>query len=205
MGGDSQVCVCTEQICDDLPTFKKTDKGVVSIFTTSKDGDRYAARTAHFEGNINGHAHLNVDLRKRYQKIIGFGGAFTDSAGSMMAKLNKDVQWRLIKDYFGLDGLEYNLARVTIGGSDFSTRAYSYDEHANDESLSQWKLQDEDIHWKIPFMKMAHDVNPSLKFFGSPWNPPSWMKRNHQINHGDLLIGEPGGKYYKLYAQYLLK
>lgn len=204
MGGDSQVCVCTEQTCDHLPTFSKTEKGVVSIFTTSKDGDRFEAKTAHFSGNENG-AHLNVDLRGRFQKILGFGGAFTDSSGSMMAKLNNDVQWRLIKDYFGLDGLEYNMARVTIGGSDFSTRPYSYDEDANDDSLSHWKLQDEDIHWKIPFMKMAHDVKHDLKIIASPWNPPSWMKRNHQINHGGLLIGEPGGKYYKLYAQYLYK
>lgn len=84
------------------------------------------------------------------------------------------MQTRLIKDYFGagdmiiwahkvhcklfylttlkihfLDGIEFQLGRVPIGGSDFSTRPYSYDDHPNDDNLTMFALQPEDVHFKV--------------------------------------------------------
>jgi glucosylceramidase len=55
-------------------------------------------------------------------------------------------------------------------------------------------------------MKAALEASPhKLKFFGSPWAPPAWLKTNHKINNGGFLIGKPGGKQYKIYANYLVK
>jgi glucosylceramidase len=57
-------------------------------------------------------------------------------------------------------------------------------------------------------MKAALQVSPyknKVKFFGSPWSATPWMKNNSQLNHGGFLIGEPGGPYYKTYAQYFVK
>ena len=58
---------------------------------------------------------VDIDRTKKYQKIIGFGGAFTDAAGINIAKLPQALQTRLIKDYFANDGIEYSLGRVPIG------------------------------------------------------------------------------------------
>ena len=44
--------------------------------------------------------------------------------------------------------------------------------------------------------------NQTVKLFGSAWSAPAWMKTNHELNHGGFLIGQPGGKYYKLFAEY---
>src|SRR2546426_2859511 len=44
-----------------------------------------------------------------------------------------------------------------------------------------------------------------VKFFGSPWSSPAWMKNNSQINHGGVLIGNPGGPYYQTWAEYFVK
>lgn len=91
------------------------------------------------------------------------GGAFTDSAGIILNKLSPELQKNLVRDYFGQDGLMYTMGRVPVGGSDFSTHAYSYDDTPNDESLSKFALQDGDLKDKIPFIKMAEKEAGKLK------------------------------------------
>ena len=55
-------------------------------------------------------------------------------------------------------------------------------------------------------MKNAIKVSPhKIKFFGSPWSSPAWMKNNSQLIHGGYLIGQPGGQYYKAFALYFVK
>ena len=45
-----------------------------------------------------------------------------------------------------------------------------------------------------------------LRFFGSPWSSPGWMKTNGKINDGGFIIGEPGkSPYYKAWAKYFVK
>ena len=43
------------------------------------------------------------------------------------------------------------------------------------------------------------------KWFGSTWAPPTWMKTNGEINHGGYIKGNPGGPYYKVFAEYIVK
>lgn len=53
---------------------------------------------------------------------------------------------------------------------------------------------------------MAQEISEhKVKYFGSPWSPPAWMKDNGEFNHGGFLKGQPGGKYYKLFAKYFIK
>ena len=129
---------------------------MVSHFVTSKSGDRLKEYQLHLSQKPSDHhdnAHsvkIDINNSKRYQKIIGFGGAFTDSAGINIAKLSKDLQHRLVQDYYGEDGIEYRTGRIPIGGSDFSTRAYTYDDnHNGDENLSHFALQNEDLNYKV--------------------------------------------------------
>lgn len=59
---------------------------------------------------------------------------------------------------------------------------------------------------QIPYMQMAiKESSHKVRYFGSPWSSPAWMKTNNQINHGGFLKGHPGGKYYKLFAEYFVK
>ncbi|KAJ6220710.1 hypothetical protein RDWZM_006522 [Blomia tropicalis] len=215
MGGDTQVCVCSESDnCDgELEYLNHISKkhGRVTSFVTSKAGSRFAKHLHRFKRTKpvrHYNLEINIDHNTKYHKIIGFGGAFSDSTGNQISRLSHELQERLIKDYFGPDGIEYRLGRVTIGGSDFSTRMYSLDDHPNDESLSTFALQNEDYKYKIPFMRWAQKVSnhrDELKFIGTAWSSPAWMKTNRQLNHGGFLRGRPGGKYYKAYAKYLVK
>jgi len=94
---------------------------------------------------------ITVDKSKGvYQKIIGFGGAFTDAAGLNIKTLPEKLQNRIISDYFSKSGIEYNLGRIPIGGSDFSTHAYSYDDNNKDDfDLKHFSLTDEDLNYKV--------------------------------------------------------
>ena len=58
---------------------------------------------------------VEVNRAQRFQKIIGFGGAFTDATGINIAKLPASLQSRIISDYYGSDGIEYTLGRIVIG------------------------------------------------------------------------------------------
>ena len=40
---------------------------------------------------------VTIDRSKKLQKIIGFGGAFTDAAGENIRSLSEEAQNRLIK------------------------------------------------------------------------------------------------------------
>lgn len=55
-------------------------------------------------------------------------------------------------------------------------------------------------------IKAAQKVSVhDLKFYGSAWSAPAWMKTNKDIKGRGQLIGKPGGKYYKTWAQYYIK
>ena len=46
-------------------------------------------------------------------------------------------------------GIEYNLIRVPMGCSDFSTRPYSYDDVPDDFELRHFALAEEDLEMKV--------------------------------------------------------
>ncbi|XP_054165560.1 putative glucosylceramidase 4 isoform X2 [Oppia nitens] len=215
-GNGATVCVCNKNYCDDLRPITRTPVGVIKVYETSKSGDRFAESELQFiktafnltEPNsyYTSDVHININRSQTYQKIIGFGGAFTDSAGLNIRTLSNDLQRQVISDYFADTGIEYSLGRIPIGGSDFSTHPYTYDDVEGDFGLEHFALTLEDLDYKIPYIKLAQELaSNEIKLYGSPWSSPAWMKTNHKINNGGFLIGEPGNKYYQTFANYFIK
>ncbi|CAG2170493.1 unnamed protein product, partial [Oppiella nova] len=216
-GNGATVCVCNQTYCDDLRPITRTPAGVVKLYETSKSGDRFAETELQFLTSVvNSTANepsvasksvtIQLDRNILYQKIIGFGGAFTDSAGLNIQSLPHEMQRRLLSDYFSANGIEYSLGRIPIGGSDFSTHPYTYDDVNGDFTLDHFALTAEDLDYKIPYIKMAQELSANeIKLYGSPWSSPAWMKTNKKINNGGFLIGEPGNKYYQTFANYFVK
>ncbi|XP_054158439.1 putative glucosylceramidase 3 [Oppia nitens] len=111
-----------------------------------------------------------------------------------------------MRDYFSSDGLEYNVGRIPIGGSDFSTRGYSLDDNPGDKSLAHFNLTHEDLDYKIPYIQKAKQLaTHEIRLYGSPWSAPAWMKTNDNLVHGGTLIGPVGSEYWQIYAKYLVK
>ena len=55
----------------------------------------------------------------------------------------------LSRSYYADNGLDYNIGRVNMGGCDFSTRPYSYDDIEEDSKLEHFALTVEDTLYKV--------------------------------------------------------
>ncbi|XP_005104817.1 lysosomal acid glucosylceramidase [Aplysia californica] len=202
---EHKVCVCNSSYCDTTPTVEPVPKGQYIVFTTSRNGLRLDKKVLKAV-NVSKSAVFKIDTKTRRQKIIGFGGAFTDAAGINIASLPSDAQKKLISSYFAKDGIEYTVGRVPMASCDFSTHPYSYDDVAGDLTLSKFALAPEDLKYKIPFIQQAKTLSPNpIRMFASPWSAPAWMKTNDNMTGKGSLIGEPGGQYYKAWALYYVK
>lgn len=130
----------------------KTPVGIIQVYETSRNGHRFRPRQFNFQtiqSRYNVDIRISLNRKKRYQKIIGFGGAFSDSSGLNIKKLSQKLQIRLLRDYFGSDGIEYSAGRIPIGGTDFSPRPYTYADNPGNETLSNFSLQTEDFQYKV--------------------------------------------------------
>merc|ERR1711963_1313466 len=144
-----------------------------------------------------------LDENETFQEILGFGGAFTDSAGYNINLMGDDsIKRKIIEAYYEPKNLDYSLGRTNLGGCDFSTRPYTYVDTEGDVNLETFALQDEDIVDKIPFIKMAMEMRPTpLTMYASPWSAPAWMKSNNHLNGQGFLLPE----YYQAWANYFIK
>lgn len=140
---------------------------------------------------------INVEPNITFQKILGFGGAFTESSGYTLSLVNEDIYNKILDDYFSKDGLNYSFGRLPIASCDFSLNSYSY---SYKDDLSDFSI-DRDMNYIIPTIKAAQNRNKDIKFVASPWSPPSFMKDNNSLYKGGKLKQE----YKQIWANYLLK
>jgi glucosylceramidase len=122
-----------------------------------------------------GNADVTVDDTVPAQTWEGFGGAFNEMGWSYLSMLSQGDRDNAIQLLFGVNGAHFNLGRIPIGASDYAISRYTLDETANDTSLASFSIS-RDMQNLIPFVKAAMAVNPSIRFWASPWTPPTWMK-----------------------------
>ena len=139
---------------------------------------------------------INIYPNISYQKIIGFGGAFTEAAGFAYSKLNNKKKADFINDCFSPNGLNYSIGRLPIGSCDFSLNSYSYSKRPD---LSDFSI-DRDKEYILPFLKSVLDKK-QIKILSSPWSPPKYMKSNKKRILGGKLLN----KYRQTWADYLVK
>ncbi|KAM3959508.1 lysosomal acid glucosylceramidase-like [Aphomia sociella] len=209
--GQSVVCVCNATYCDKMVRRVPT-AGTYVAYTSSEAGARFRKTTGLLrtfnavplnpdEGKLTT---LTINVKKKFQRIQGFGAAVTDAAAMNWKNLtDRRLQENLIKSYFSSVGIGYNMVRVPIGGCDFSTHPYAYNEEPeNDVKLTNFNLTSEDYDYKIPMLKAIMDEAPTpVQVLGTTWSPPVWMKTNHAIKGYSHLLPQ----YYQTYAEYHLK
>lgn len=162
--------------------------GSATIYESSRDdGTCLKPRKVGFESVCPvGLPIVRINPGKRYQTIIGFGGAFTDAAIDNLGMMNRQNQAKILKAYFGPTGNNYSLGRVPIGSCDFSDTFYSYCDQKDDFLLKTFKLNHFDFK-RIRFIKRANKLRGHpLTLFASPWSAPPWMKTNNRYAHGSL-------------------
>ena len=148
------------------------------------------------EGNI-----INIFPEVRYQEILGFGGAFTESSAYNYSLLSDEDKRAFIKAYFDKgDGIGYTFGRTHINSCDFSIDEYTNVEDG-DETLDSFNIE-RDKKYIIPFLSdVIKYTGEELILFASPWSPPGYMKDNGKMKGGGKLKPE----YKKLWARYYAK
>ena len=208
---NSFVCVCNSTYCDTIEPIDDTiDKKLnYQEYVTSRAEFRLEKFIFQFENQrspLFGSLRLTINRKKLFQTIFGFGGAITDATSLNINKLSKNSVSNFLSSYFEKTGLEYNILRVPMAGTDFSNRTYTYDDSLNDFDLKNFSLSYEDTELKIPFIQSAlKQSRKKIKLFASAWSAPPWMKKNNDFKGKGILIGPAGGKYYQTWANYYLK
>jgi glucosylceramidase len=178
----------------------------IEVFTTAKDTDKRLTLTqkATFKPSIQpteGQISVFVNPNKRFQKVLGFGGAITDASAEVFAKLPADRQKEMLKAYYDKDeGIGYSLARTSIHSSDFGSGSHTYIKEG-DKSLSTFSIE-HDREFRIPLIKKAiKAAGGELMLYASPWSAPAFMKSNNNMLQGGKLLPE----YYDTWATYFTK
>lgn len=140
---------------------------------------------------------IRINPEITFQKILGFGGALTESTCYVLSKIDKNIANQILEEYFAKDKLNYQFCRLSIASCDFSLDSYSYSHKTN---LSDFNIN-RDLQYVIPTIKLAQNVNKNIQFLSSPWSPPAFMKNNHHLFSGGKLLPQ----YRKLWADYLVK
>ena len=121
------------------------------------------------------------------QEWWGFGGCFNEIGWDALNKIDSDAREQVLHDLFAGDGLcRFNFCRIPIGASDYALEWYSLNEHDGDFSMEHFSIE-RDRKNLIPYIKAAQALCPNMRFFASPWSPPTWMKFPRACNHGTLI------------------
>jgi glucosylceramidase len=143
---------------------------------------------------------VDVDSSKRFQSILGFGGAFTDASCYLLSRMEPSQRQALMDEFFGPQGLRLSVGRTCIGASDYSVTPYSFDDSPTpDPELKNFSIA-HDRAYILPTLRDAANINPEMFLFSTPWSPPGWMKTG-----GSLLGGSMRKHYFDSYAQYFVK
>jgi len=181
----------------------------VKVIQSAKDtGDRLTQKSDisfQSDDRINGPLIIEIDTKTTYQKILGFGGAFTEAAAFTYSQLNPVIQKMILGAYFGPNGLNYSLCRVHINSCDFSLGSYNFDNITDDFNITHFDIS-HDKKWLIPFIKDALSASSyPINIYATPWSPPAWMKGNNAMIGTSVPGLKADEKYHSAWALYLSK
>ncbi|MFF9248353.1 RICIN domain-containing protein [Streptomyces globisporus] len=172
---------------------------VAQVWVTTPDGSKKLTP----EGNVpfTGSPQaidIRIDANNKGQKFAGAGASVTGASAHLLQGLPQAQRTSVLKSLFSTegDGIGLNYLRQPLGSTDFdaNTNPYTYEDTRGAFSI------DRDRSQIIPVLKQATAVNPAIRFMGSPWSPPAWMKTNNSLNGGSLRT-----EHYQTYADYLVK
>jgi glucosylceramidase len=157
-----------------------------------------------FGGGGDRNPTIEIDPKKTYQAIDGFGYTLTGGSAGHIVRMDATSRGALLRELFATEGTSLGISylRVSIGASDLNQSVFSYDDLPPgrvDLGLDGFSLAPDraDV---IPVLKEILVIAPDLKILGSPWSPPTWMKSNQNSIGGSL---KP--EFYGAYAQYFVK
>ncbi|KAJ4456772.1 putative O-Glycosyl hydrolase family 30 [Paratrimastix pyriformis] len=180
----------------------------VRLIQSARDtGDRFATMPSpKWVPDTTAARTLTINVDKKYQALLGFGGAFTEAAAHNFAQMSPAKQAELLEAYFGPSGNQYTVGRIHMNSCDFSINgSYSYDDTRDDFALTHFDIS-HDLNEIIPFIQRALNTtyNPMSLYF-SPWSPPAWMKKNENMISSPTPGLKADSRYHAAWALFFSK
>jgi glucosylceramidase len=172
-----------------------TTSGPIMLAITSASGKYWQSSTP-TESTGTADATVNDTASQNWE---GFGGAFNEKGWSYLN--SQSLQDEAMQLLFGDDGCRFAWGRVPMGASDYAMDRYTDDETKGDTAMSSFSI-DRDKQKLIPYIKAAQAVKSDLRFWASPWTPPTWMKDNGTFDGGNMKSDD---STLKAHAQYFVK
>jgi glucosylceramidase len=178
---------------------------------TSGPGDYWNTQGQLTEA-AGGTADVTVNDASTAQPWEGFGGAFNEKGWYYLSMLSPSDQDKALHLLYGADGARFTLGRIPIGSSDYAMDRYTLDEvpeGLTDPTMSSFSIE-RDREKLIPFVRAAQALKANIRFWASPWTPPTWMKQG-PFSPGDKVSPFDGGSMkgddatLEAHAQYLIK
>jgi glucosylceramidase len=144
---------------------------------------------------------VTVNDTQVFQDWYGFGGTFNEKGWDAMKGLSQADRDLVIQLLFGVDGCNFTYGRIPIGSSDYALSRYSLNETAGDYQMANFSIA-RDQQDLIPYIKAALAIKPNIRFWASPWSPPTWMKDNNAFDRGNM---KSDGQTLDAHALYLQK
>ncbi len=121
---------------------------------------------------------LEINGNESLSTFKAWGATFNELGWDALNVLSPEQRETILKQYFSPEGdMRFTLGRFSMNANDYSRSWYSCDEVAGDFKLTHFNI-DRDKTTLIPYIKAVQKYNPNLRFWISPWSPPSWMKVN---------------------------
>jgi glucosylceramidase len=184
---------------DDVPPGPVTDPTPPNLVVTSAANAFWTVgEWTEAEG---GTPNVTVNDSMTAQEWEGFGGSFNELGWDVLT--SKALQDEAIKLLFSAtEGANLAWGRIPMGASDYAKTRYTLDDTGTnidpvadgnnrppaDLELANFSLA-RDGELLIPFIKAAQALKSDIRFWASPWTPPSWMKTGYKTNSG----GRDGG------------
>ena len=176
----------------------------LTYYTTTYKGNKKETKEEHHVFVVDrGEENQLINLYPQItmQKIEGFGGAVTDSAGYVYSLLDDSQKKKLVETYFGKNNMKYNLVRIPMDSCDFSIEHYEADSDEEDKDFAEFSFARVE-KYILPLLDAAEaSYGAKLDIMLSPWSPPAYMKTNGERNHG----GKLKEAYKRRWAEYLCR
>ncbi|MEQ1684442.1 MAG: glycoside hydrolase family 30 protein [Burkholderiaceae bacterium] len=184
-----------------------TARHALRCWLSSRDsGARLAPQPAlaWHEGTAAHGPSVFFDPAKRFQTLLGFGGAFTEAAALTWQQLAPAPADEFLQACFSpTQGHGYTLCRVPMGSSDFGSGNYAHAEQPGDFALASFSIERDRRHI-LPFIHAARRAaGRPLLLLASPWSPPAWMKTTGAMNNGGQLRPECRGAWAQCYVKFI--
>ncbi|WP_031508602.1 RICIN domain-containing protein [Streptomyces megasporus] len=168
------------------------------VWTTTPDGARKLADggTVPFTSRPQS-IDIRVDANSTAQRFTGAGASVTEASAHLIRRLPQGQRDSLLESLFSEEnGIGLNYLRQPLGSTDFDADAShsTYEDTRGNFTIAR------DLPEIVPVLKQAVSINPDIRFMGSPWSPPAWMKTGGSLNGGSL---KP--EHHQDYADYLVK